>query len=224
MIVHDVEQGSAEWLRLRCGIVTASELNALVSPTLKLREGDGVDTYLATKIAEKWLGRPVHDFRGGAMAQGTILEPDAVKWYEMEYATDVRRVGFVTDDAGTFGASPDGLLPSKGLEIKCPLPHTHVGYLLDGGVPAKYQMQLQGGMYATGLAEWDFVSYCRGFPALVVTARRDERAMEAIAKAVAEFNSRMEQGYARLVEANGGEPVRAAAPVTADAMDESHIF
>ena len=32
----DIEQGTEEWLALRCGIQTASEMKLIVTPTLKI--------------------------------------------------------------------------------------------------------------------------------------------------------------------------------------------
>ena len=54
MKVHDVSQGSLEWLQLRAGVPTASEFDSLVSPTWEIRKGDMPRTYLHKKLAEWW--------------------------------------------------------------------------------------------------------------------------------------------------------------------------
>lgn len=227
MKIHDVDQGSPEWFKLRAGIITASELDAIITPAFKLRDSHGVDAYAARKIAERWTGSPLQTFSGGSMEQGTILETEAIPWLSFETSREIRRVGFITTDDGSFGCSPDGLMDDGGLEVKCPEPHTHVRYLIDGGVPNAYVAQVQGAMYATGAKWWMFVSYCRGFPNLVVTAHRTHEAMIAIEAAVRKTNAKIEAGYAKLVEANGGEPRRGRArkfktPVdySASAVDE----
>ena len=33
MIIHEVEQGSGDWLKLRLGIPTASEFDKIITPT-----------------------------------------------------------------------------------------------------------------------------------------------------------------------------------------------
>jgi len=75
--------------------------------------------------------------------------------------------------------------------------------------PKDHLMQVMGSMYVTGRDEWQFVSYRRGFPMLRVTVKRDPELMETIADALSKFNARMESGWKRLCELNGGEPKRA---------------
>ena len=52
-------------------------------------------------------------------------------------------------------------------------------------------------MFATGFKKWIFVSYRRGFPALVLEIYRDDKSMMAIANAIdsfhADFNRAMER-------------------------------
>jgi len=208
MKIHNCRQGSEEWLRLRAGIPTASELDALVSPLGKVRTGEGPNTYVCTKAAEKWLGGPLQSFGGGAMEQGSILEGEALPWFELHADTEVKRIGFVTTDDGRFGASPDGLLPDdSGLEIKCPQPHTHVKWLLAGGVPPEHRMQCYGGMYATGAKRWTFLSYCRSFPPLVVEFEGYAPMMAAIGDALDRYTEAFNVAMERLKEADGACPV-----------------
>lgn len=42
---RDVEQGSEQWHRLRCGILTASEMKLVITPTLKVADNDKVRTH-----------------------------------------------------------------------------------------------------------------------------------------------------------------------------------
>jgi len=204
MRILDVKQGSEEWLAARAGIVTASELDNLISPTLKVREGATPLTYLYTKLAEKWQGFPSQSFGGGVMEQGSILESEALPWFAINQNVDVRKVGLVLTDDGSFGASPDGLTDDFGIEIKCPQPTNHVRWLLGGKVPDEHLLQCYGGMWATGLKEWRFVSYCRGFPPLVLALKRDALVMQLIGKTVSEFNERLAEAHKILEEANGG--------------------
>lgn len=76
-----------------------------------------------------------------------------------------------------------------GIEIKCPAPHTHVKYLSEGVIPKEYRAQVYGSMFATGFKKWVFMSYCRGFPPLILEAVYDLKLHNQIGLAVDEFHS-----------------------------------
>ena len=220
MIVHNVQQGSPQWLALRSGTISASELDSLVTPLGKIRTGDGVSTYIALKLAERWLGAPLRSWRPSAeMEQGTILEDEAIPYLEWTLELTIQRVGFVTRDDGSCGCSPDGLLPDgAGCEIKSPQPAAHVTYLLGGELPSEHVAQVQGGMYVTGASRWLFASYCRGFPAFVRWVARDEKYIASIDAAVDAANTRISVGYQHLIGLNGGPPVRPPTEAQLDAQ------
>lgn len=199
MITHDVQQGTEAWLKLRCGIPTASEFDNLVTPEWKPRTGQTPETYLLKKVAERALGAPLLSYASGAMEQGNLLEAEAVSWFEFAHSMTVQRPGFCTTDDGRIGCSPDGLIGEDGgLEIKCPEPHTHLKYLLAGAVPKDYLAQVQGNMLVTGRAWWIFVSYNRAFPALAVKIMRDEAAQKALQDALGTFLGSLGAACARL--------------------------
>ena len=127
MKVHDVAQRSEAWMNLRSGIPTASEFDNLVTPKGEVRKGQMPQTYLAKKLAEFWLGGPLLTFNTFDMDAGTILEEEALPWFEWEFQLKVERPGFITTDDGLVGCSPDGWIAGfRGIEIKCPAPDTHV--------------------------------------------------------------------------------------------------
>lgn len=198
MIIHDCKQGSTEWLAKRAGIVTASEFDALVTPTFKARTGKGPETYLYLKLAEKCMGIP-QQFGGSApMEQGNILENEAIPFYSFHHNVEIKRVGFVTTDDGRYGCSPDGLIGDDGgIEIKCPLPGLHLKYLVKGEVPEDYIAQVHFSMFVTGRPWWIFNSYNRQFPPLVLRVDRDEKIQTAIREAADAF---MELFDSKLIE------------------------
>lgn len=210
MKIHAVEQRSVEWMLLRSGIPTASEFDALVSPEGKIRTGETPKTYLHKKLAEKWQGGPLAGFNTFDMDVGTIVEGEALPWYEFEHGVSFEKVGFITSDNGQFGCSPDGWNSKEqfGIEIKCPAVHTHVGYLLGGKLPKDYIAQVQGSMFVTGAQQWKFLSYCRHFPQLVLTVERDEEFQEALGQALSDFAFALEAGFSTLTRQNGGPPKR----------------
>lgn len=210
MRVFNCQQGTPEWFAVRAGIPTASEFDQLITPKGKPRDGQMVQTYLMKKLAERWLGRPIDKpFRSAAMDTGIALEPEARAYFEMERGLEVTQVGFVTDDAGRCGCSPDGLVGNaRGLELKCPDPHTHLGYLLGRKLPDDYVAQVQGSLYVTGFNVWYFMSYRRNFPQLILEIGRDDNVMSGLTEAIEKFSDSLSKLYVRLCEVNGGEPDR----------------
>ncbi len=140
------------------------------------------------------------------MERGIEMEAEARAWYAMAQDQDVEQVGFVwLDDRVQVGCSPDGLVGEHGgLEIKCPAPHTHVGYLLEQKLPTDYIPQVQGSMWVCDRQWWDFLSYCPGIEPLVIRVERDEEYIDKLAglldkflaELLAEREELMSRGYA----------------------------
>jgi YqaJ-like viral recombinase domain len=216
-----------DWQLARVGIVTASEMDALITPLGKVRMGEGVETYLCKKLAERWIGGPLGQFfTNFAVEQGNILEEQAIPFAELEYDLKIEQVGFVATDDGLVGCSPDGLIGfnpanfdkvkvtdyklgvagESGIEIKCPQLETHIKYLLAGELPKDYVAQVQGSMWVTGCATWHFLSYRRNFPALHLVIERDEKFQDALTLAVELFQEQFDAALKRLIEINGGPP------------------
>lgn len=215
MKVHSVEQGSVEWMQLRAGIPTVSEFDALITPLGEIRTGETPKTYLAKKVAEAWQGGPLLEFNVFDMEAGQVLEKEARPWFEARYEVDIKTVGFITTDDGRIGCSPDGLIGDhSGLEIKCPKVETHVGYLLNGKLPKDYVAQVHGSMFVTGYQTWNFLSYRRRFPNLVIKVERDDKIQVALKQALGEFLQKFDAAMKRMEEINGGpRPQRYVAPV-----------
>lgn len=207
MIIREEPQGSLNWMIARAGVVTASEFDNILTPEFKLRTGQTVITYLHRKAAEKWLGGPLAGFSVWDTEQGKLLEEEAIPAYALLKSTTVRRVGLITTDDGRVGCSPDGLIgENSGIEVKCPAPHTHVGYLLANTLPKDYAAQVHGSMYVTGYDNWQFMSFARKFPELILTVKRDKEIQESIHNALEAFLERLEAAFSRLVEINGEPP------------------
>lgn len=209
MIRHDMEQGTQEWYDARIGIPTASCFDQIITPKT-MKPSTSAVKYRRKLLAEWMLGLSLDEVNTEVMERGKILEAEAVRWYEFETDRDTETVGFITNDAGTVGCSPDRLVGVNGLaEIKCPLPHTHIGYLLDG-VDDAYRCQLQGQLWVAE-REWvDFVSYHPTMPKVKIRVQRDEPFILALKEAVGAFVESMEQGKQQLI-ALGAIPERMVA-------------
>lgn len=166
MRIIECDQYSEAWWQSRRGVPTASEFGNIITPA-KGEASKSMYPYACRLIAD--LYRPdyglAEEYVTGAMRNGTLMEPEARKWYAFETGSDVRQVGFCLTDDGRFGCSPDALVGEDGaLELKCPEPHTHVGYLLGGVLPNDYKPQVHGHLIVTGCAWCDFMSYSPGLP------------------------------------------------------------
>ena len=191
LITLDCEQGSEEWLKARLGIPTATGFENIV--TAMGKKSSGQIKYMAELIEESILGLQDSTFKSNFMERGNQLEPLARSAYEFITGNDVIQVGGVyLDENKEVMVSPDGLIPElkKGLELKCPKMSTHIRYLLEGGVPAEYIVQVQANLWVTGYDTWDFVSYCPEYQKQTIylfTAKRDEVLMKAFDKLIPQF-------------------------------------
>ena len=188
MIRHNCQQGSEEWLQLRLGIPTASEFDRILTPA-KLQLAAASKTYMHLKLAEWMYGAPLEAFASPWMERGKALEPEAVRYYEMERECQTEAVGLITTDDGMIGASPDRLVDDDGLlELKCPALETHVGYMLDPqSLVDEYRLQVQGQLWVCQRAWADMQTYSPGFPGVIVRVLPDERVQKALAQHVPAF-------------------------------------
>lgn len=199
---YSCAQGEHEWLQARVGKVTASEADQLLTPAFEIRTGEMPKTYLARKLAEAVLNRPLEGFTSFETEQGEMLEMEARQWFAFEYNHDVRQVGFIEHEDGRCGCSPDALLDDDGgLELKAPQPTNHVKYLLGGTLPKDYAVQVHFSLYVTGRPWWKFVSYRRRFRPFVLTVQRDEKIMALIAEALAKFYAAFDAAMLKLKSA-----------------------
>jgi YqaJ-like viral recombinase domain len=191
-IIHDVQQGSPEWFRVRLGIPTASCADQIVTP-VKCELSKSSVRYAYKLLAERLLNTPMESIEGQEwMERGKELEPAAVKQYEWLNEVETAPAGFFTTDDRLVGASPDRLIKGKraGLEIKCPAPWTHLAYLLDGR-NIEYRPQVQCQMLVCEFEYVDFYSYNERMPACTITTPRDEPYIRLLQGALTEFNARL---------------------------------
>ena len=199
MIIHRMEQYSPEWWQIRKGIPTASCADKLLTPTGKLSTQSR--QYMNELLAESmgFTDEPMEPTEW--MKRGTALEPEARALYELMTDLEVEQVGFITNDAGTAGCSPDGVHDwagfDAGFEVKCPKASTHIGYLLGGTLPDYYKPQIHFSMAVTGFKRWIFMSHYPGMDPLIVTVIRDGYTDE-IAKAIEGFTGQLADSRAKL--------------------------
>lgn len=157
IIIDGIQQGSPEWHKLRCGVVTSSRFSAVLAKG----QGKTRATYMVELAAEILTGQPQDCFTSKYMEHGVETEDQARAMYELKNDVDVREVTLVYLDARkTVSSSTDGLVGGKGMiEIKCPKTTTQIDRFLKGKFPTTYAAQVQGGLYVTGREWCDFVSF-----------------------------------------------------------------
>jgi hypothetical protein len=145
MRLYRVEQGSAEWYRLRLGKPTSSNFHRIVTPAGA--PSKQAVKYLYRLVAERLLHETMDDEIGFVkwVAHGKEQEPYAVRQFEFVNEVELEPGGFVTSNDGRIGASPDRIFKGhkESLEIKSPTPWTQLQYLLEGPDDA-YIAQTQG--------------------------------------------------------------------------------
>lgn len=206
-VYRDLVQGSDAWLQARCGIVTASVVGQLVTPsTLKVAANDRSRAITALLVSERITGRVEDSYVSADMLRGTECEPYAIAAYEEHTGARVDSCGLIVrtlDDGTRVGYSPDGLVGDAGLiEIKTRIPKVHVQTVVAGGVPTANVAQIQAGLWITGRAWCDYVSFSGGMHLWTMRVYPDPAWADALAEAVRVFEdaaAQMTDTYTRAV-------------------------
>jgi len=202
--IHEMAQGSPEWLAARLGIPTASEFATILANGKGGAPSKTRQTYLYKLAGELLTGEPMASFSNGHTERGHAMEPEARQFYAFMHDVEPKLVGFITN--GPKGCSPDSLIAGDGmLEIKTKLPHLMIAAHEHGGFPPDHMAQCQGQLWVAE-REWvDLICYWPRMQPLIVRAYRDEEYIQKLAGAVDQFNDEL----AALVEKYS--PLRKAA-------------
>lgn len=207
-----VEQRTPAWRHARLGRFTGSKMSELmVKGRSKEVFGKTALAYIERVASERLLLKGVIDndeaweaysqlvdISNRYMRHGTEWEDDARQAYERLTKTTTHQVGFITKD-DYLGASPDAVILNEDgtasgiVEIKCPLPATHMHYMRyisDSDTLKKekpeYWYQMQTEMLVTGSTHGDFVSFCPFLrhPLHIVHIEADKEAQEEMQQRV----------------------------------------
>lgn len=200
-IFDTLEQGTDEWRRVRAGIPTCSEFDLVrAKPGPRggvTRELQGRTTYMRQLAGERITGEPMPHFETWAMRRGKEVEPQAARYYAITFDVELHRVGFVKN--GNCGGSPDYLVGKDGgLEIKSADPHVQIERLETREIPSKHLWQCIGLLMVTGRRWWDYMSYSRGLPPLVLRIERDEATIASLRVDVDDFNRELDELVERI--------------------------
>lgn len=141
--VHNVEQGSDEWLELRRGLYTGSNAHKLLAAAGSHKMVDGVISKYAANESTSFMGN-------FWTKRGHLLEDEAIELYEAIKKRQVKRPGFVTNtEFPGCGYSPDGDDDGVTLEVKSFDIPNHMK-LVKGDIDIKILAQIH-----FGLTIWD---------------------------------------------------------------------
>lgn len=154
----DIEQNTDEWLKLRAGKITSSNLSCVMANAPKAF-GDPANKYAARIAVEQVNGEAIpSDYSNAHMDRGHEQEPLARIAYEREYFVEITNGGIYVN--GDRSSSPDGLVGADGqVEIKSVIPHIHLKTLKRDNIDPTYKWQIWDQLRASE-REWiDFVSF-----------------------------------------------------------------
>jgi hypothetical protein len=206
-IYDDLIQGSDEWYQARLGLLTASEVKLILTPTLKVADNDKTRAHVYELAAQRISQYVEPHYISDDMIRGHQDEALAVYLYSEKIAP-VTQVGFITRSFGDFtiGYSPDGLVGDDGLlEVKSRRQKYQVQTIAEllpaNQIAPEYVMQAQTGLLVTGRKWLDHISYSGGLPMAVVRVFPDPAIQDAILNAATQFEAKVEQVIAAF-EAN----------------------
>lgn len=203
--VHTLlEQGTPEWLALRKGRITGSRFKDARERTAKGLPSAKCALYAMDVARERCGGKAGEVFQNAAMRFGTEQEPLARQAYEAATGNVVFEVGFITDDAGYFGLSPDGLVDDDGVvEIKTMVSSdTLFRAVVDGDISA-YIDQINGYLWMLGRQWVDLVLWAPDLAELglgmkIIRIEREEEAIAALEADLIKFLTLVRENEARL--------------------------
>lgn len=199
---RDLVQGSDEWLAARCGLLTASEMKLIITPTLKVASNDKERAHLFELCAQRISKYVEPHYISDDMLRGQADEVEARILYAERYAP-VEDVGFITNDKWgfTLGYSPDGLVNDDGaIECKSRRQKYQIETITSLTMPEEYAIQVQTGLLVSDRQWIDFISYSGGLPMITLRIWPDERVQNAIIEAAGAFEERLAAKMARYNE------------------------
>lgn len=202
----DLIQGSDEWRDARCGLLTASEMHLIITPTLKIADNDKTRAHVWELLSQRITRHVEPSYIGDNILRGWDDELLARELYHAKIAP-VEQVGFITNDEWgfTLGYSPDGLVRKNGLiEAKSRKQRLQVENLVefvsDDKIMPEFMFQVQTGLLVSKREWCDHISYTGGLAMTVVRVHPDEKIQEAILEGAYRFEKKLAEKWAKYRE------------------------
>jgi hypothetical protein len=205
--VLDVVQRTPEWHQARCGRITGTCADPMLSLPPKGKKGESVGRRdLRVRLAaERLTGVPQEEgFLSADMKRGIEKEPACVAAYEALTGSIVRRAGFLLHAELPAGCSLDGFVGAfDGLvEMKCPKTATHIETLQERQIPTDYLRQITHNLWIAEASWCDYVSFDDRLPAalqlVVIRVTREDVDLKAYELATRLFLSEVDRTVEQL--------------------------
>lgn len=210
-IHRDVLQGTDAWLKLRRGMLTASEMHLVITPKqLKASANKDTKMHVFELVGQRLVDHVEPGYVSEAMQRGRDDEDIARSEYRDNHAW-TESVGFVTNDDHGFmlGGSPDDLVGDDGvIEIKCPDKKRHVACVVNDEIPEEHHLQIQVILLVTGRKWCDFISYHNGMHLFVKRMHADPEMQAAIVEAARAFCAKVDETVAKYHATIAANPLR----------------
>lgn len=201
---HDVEQGSDTWHQLRCGLLTASEMKYVITPTLKQANNEKTRLHVYELAAQRISNYVEPSYISDDMLRGWDDEASAADYYERHTGRKLDNVGFVTREFswGTIGYSPDGAVVAQRAGVECKsrrqkfAVQAAVEYHRAGIIPTDFLIQCHTGLIVT---QWDWIDliiYSGGLHMPILRVYPDETVHAAILEAAESFEEQIKLAVA----------------------------
>lgn len=193
MIIVNCVQNTSEWIEARLGKPTASCYDQIVTST-----GEPSKSrlkYMLKLAGERVTGRMTEGYTNASMDRGHEQEQEASDYYAMINGVEIEKIGFITDDLGLYGCSPDRCMfgINGGLEIKTAAPHVQAERLYSGWTGAEHHRQVMGCLLITGMEWWDLMSYCPGMRDVTIRFHRDKKFLDKLKRELEIFCEELDE-------------------------------
>lgn len=189
---YDIEQNTDAWLKLRRGVLTASNISKILTPVdLKISKATG---YLHDFCRQTIDDMPYGDFSTRHTDRGHIEETLALQVYEKNKG-GLKRCGFVenTELGFKIGCSPDALVGDDGVvQVKSFTPNVQLGNIAQDKIEPKDMLQVQMELLVMRRKWCDLIYQSSGTYQMVTPVFPDEKIQAVIKEACKDFNSRVE--------------------------------
>lgn len=192
MKIHECDQLSAEWFKVRAGMPTASEFDTVQASGKGGGESKTRRTYMLKLAGERITGEPMEAYSNPYLERGKAMEDEARSYYAFSTNAELKRVGFIHDEKHGAGCSPDALIGDNGgLEIKTAAPHILIDHIERDQIPTGHIAQCQGFLWIAQREYIDLSIYWPKMPPFIKRVTRDEGYIARLAGEVRRFNDEL---------------------------------
>ena len=196
-----VQQGSADWLMLKLGVLSASNADKVVAK----RDSATRATYMASLISQVCSCVIPEEMNFKAMEHGKLYKRAARDALSVALGfVNIQEIAFMfSDESLRVGVSPDGLFDNTIVEIKCPFNgENFIKFAAFETNKKDWAWQAQFQLFAGKADEHIF---CQYDPRMVlcnslhyVKTERDEAMQKTLADAIPQFIADMDQALNKL--------------------------